>query len=507
MNDALSIQVRKNRIGHMDGLRVQMREHEKWLVPVLFCAAHVPLALLIYQVRSLAYIHAIACLTVGIGCALSGSRHLAKVVYVAAYIAGAEVFWRMTQASVFWEFGKYATATIFLLALVRNGRFKGGLGLFLYFACLLPSAALVLEEVGWDKSRSAFSFNLTGPLVLLVAGWFFSNVSLTRHQLQRMLLFFAAPTLGIAAIAQYVIQASADIRFTSNASNLTTSGGYGPNQVSAALGLGALMLFLFLVVGKHRLPMKMFALAAMIGLAGQCALTFSRGGLYNVIGAIALASIYFIKDSQTRAKFLPVVLISAAIVFLVVLPRLDALTQGTLSERLRNTHTTNRYDIALAQLQLWQEHPILGVGPGQARDYAGQVAHTEVTRLLAEHGIFGGLALLILIALAVRNVQRARQTINKSLAIAMLTWSFLFMANAGMRVVAPSFAFGLSFLILVPAPTRLSRRRLTYQTLPRPSDLEPTNGDTGMSRPSRELAVLRERRPTPRVAPARGELP
>ena len=64
--------------------------------------------------------------------------------------------------------------------------------------------------------------------------------------------------------------------------------------------------------------------------------------------------------------------------------------------------TTGREDIARADLEVWFDNPVLGVGPGVAKEYRAATfgraaaAHTEFTRLLAEHGILGLVALIIL---------------------------------------------------------------------------------------------------------------
>src|SRR5690606_39251572 len=50
-----------------------------------------------------------ALLTVLIGVMIAGSRApLIHVAYVSSYIVGAELFWRMAGANIFWETGKYA---------------------------------------------------------------------------------------------------------------------------------------------------------------------------------------------------------------------------------------------------------------------------------------------------------------------------------------------------------------------------------------------------------------
>jgi O-antigen ligase len=267
----------------------------------------------------------------------------------------------------------------------------------------------------------------------------------------------AAVLVGVAAIALYGISTAIDLTFSKN-SSLATSGGFGPNQVSAALGLGALLALLVILVRKVDLRTRFLVLVAMLYLAVQSALTFSRGGLYNAVGAALFASVYFMRDAQTRARMLMVVPILLLLVNYAVLPQLDNLTEGALSERFKSVDTTNRAEILLAQLDVWREHPFFGVGPGQARSFAGAVAHTEMSRLVAEHGLFGLVALILLLLGGARNLRRARTGSARAVVAASIGWSLLFMLNAGMRLSAPSLLFGLSFLTLLNEEDLVSRK-------------------------------------------------
>src|SRR5215212_5421371 len=80
---------------------------------VVFLIAHIPLAFLLRQSAALATLHALATLGIGLLWACFDRRQ-ERTVYVIAYITGAEVLWRMTDARVFWEFGKYAIVLIAL---------------------------------------------------------------------------------------------------------------------------------------------------------------------------------------------------------------------------------------------------------------------------------------------------------------------------------------------------------------------------------------------------------
>src|SRR5438034_4373883 len=74
---------------------------------IAFLAAHIPLGLLLHSSSLVAALHAVATLGAGMYLALF-DRRLERVACVGGYIIGGEVLWHMTQAPIFWEFGKYA---------------------------------------------------------------------------------------------------------------------------------------------------------------------------------------------------------------------------------------------------------------------------------------------------------------------------------------------------------------------------------------------------------------
>jgi len=354
----------------------------------------------------------------------------------------------MASANVYWEVGKYGLAAIFLVAILRSGRLSGPVLPFVYLLLLVPASLITLGEVGPAGSHDLLSGNLSGPIALMVAAWFFSRVKLSKTELQRLLLALISPVVGVAAYAVFHMQAVAKLTFN-NQSSLATSGGFGPNQVSATLGLGFLFAFLFILLRKTEWKLKIVVFAAMVFMGIQSALTFSRGGLYNAAGAAILATLFLMRDARSRVKLVLV----AGVLFLatnyIILPKLDDFTGGALSTRFQNTQVTGRDHIAMAELEAFKENPILGVGMGQGRKYSGRVAHTEFTRLLAEHGMLGLSAIAILFITGLSNLRRARSLENKAVVVATVAWSFLFMLNAGMRLVAPSFAFGLAFATLL----------------------------------------------------------
>jgi hypothetical protein len=278
------------------------------------------------------------------------------------------------------------------------------------------------------------------------------------------------PIVGIGSIALFATFSSSYLVFTGS-SNFATSGGFGPNQVSSALGLGALLAFLCLLNARGSVALKVLTFGLMVYLAVQSALTFSRGGLYNAAAGASMALFYIIRDARSRFQFVLVAALFFAVVHFILLPRLDAFTEGTLSERFQDVNTTGRDSLLEDDLQVWAENPILGVGPGMAKSYRelrGVAAHTEFSRLVSEHGVLGFAALVLFLAAGVQNLIRAPAPGSKAVVASMVGWSLLYMLNSAMRLVAPAFAFGLAFTTFLPeaqgAPAAAAQRG--YRVLP-----------------------------------------
>ena len=419
-------------------------ERPAGLVILGFILLHIPLALIIQHYPFLSTVHAFTVLGVGLIVCLMGRLDLAAAV--AAYITGAEVLWRMTEASIFWEYGKYATLLICAIGAFRTGVRKISIP-FLYFLLLIPSTIFTAEASSFTTARNELSFNLSGSLALFGCICFFSGRILNKHQFGRILIAIAAPIIGIVTIAIFSTVSASQIYF-SEESNRVTSGGYGPNQVSAMLGLGALALVLFMIFMRASKFFKIMAGVLSAVLLIQSLLTFSRGGSYMALTGIAAAALIVVR----RRHIVPLVvgMIFVAAVFMMwILPWMNSFTGGTLEERYANFGSSGRVDIVRDDLRIFKEHPFLGVGPGMATHYryffhSGAPAHTEFSRMLAEHGILGLGAIVLLIVIAVRNIRSAQQREAKALAVSLLVWSIAFMFINAMRLVAPAFLFGLT---------------------------------------------------------------
>jgi hypothetical protein len=423
--------------------------HSTGFVLVVCVIGHPVLALAMKASSLVATAHALLTLTVGVGLAVF-AKDTRKVAFAAAYITGAEVLWRMTNARVLWESGKYFTILIFILALLRIRRWKDISLPVAFFLLLCVSVPLTVLGESSSRAFDDISFYMSGPLALTICAFYFSQITIDEQFIRRIGWFVIFPILGIATLTALGTLSAGHISF-SDESNFATSGGYGPNQVSAVLGLGGALALMLFVMGK-RIAGRWIILILALGLLTLSALTFSRGGLYNATVMFVLAVVHYMRSAKGRIAVFSAMLIIGLVGGYLIFPRLNAFTGGMLEQRFRDTDPTLRLQIARADVNLWFDNPLFGAGPGLSPVDRVELlgfkiaAHTEYSRILAEHGTAGLLAMLILLLMAIQRYMRASFIEEQAWTAALLAWPILEMTHAAMRIVAISFLFGLAMV-------------------------------------------------------------
>jgi O-antigen ligase len=425
---------------------------------IFFILIHIPLAFAFRWNSTISTLHALGTFALGLWF-LAHDKYPDRLIYVTAYITGAELLWRAMGASVFWEFGKYSVGLLLLLGLLKYRRmFRADKRPLIYFLLLLPSISLLSVF-----DREMIAFNLTGPFLLAVATMFFSTVQLTGDRMKRIFVALLAPIVGLGFMASYLTSLYAETIQFGMASIRETSAGYGPNQVASMLGLGTLVAFLYLFIDRRHWGLRLLILGSLVWLLAQATLTFSRGGVWTGIGAAAIGGFYLIRDRRLRGLSVLVIAVVFGVSYFFVFPALTEFTGDTLSARFRSLDTTGRESIIEDDLRAFAEHPVAGVGPGQSRKYhtfyfGRASAHTEYSRMLAEHGSLGILSMILLIWMAFGKFTMRIPPNRKAYSVAFVTWALLFMTHSAMRLAAPSFLFGLASATLLPEFETADRR-------------------------------------------------
>ena len=425
---------------------------------------------------SVATIHAF----VTVGCGLlwaSSGKPTVRLACLGSYIVGAEILWRMTHAVIFWEIGKYALIGIFFVGsrnapMVKKTNFP-----LAYVALLIPATFLTIASLDVAEMRRQVSFNLSGPLALAFSANYFARMRLDRPALTKILLAYLIPVCAIWTLVVSRIVSTDQIVFTSE-SNSNLSGGFGPNQVSSVLGFGALivlMVGLFGLAAKQRLYRAICLVLAVV-LGAQSALTFSRSGLYLAVASTVLACALAVRDRRRRITLAASGVAVYFIVSMFVVPMLDRYTDGTLSRRFSDAQTTGRADLMKADLLVWRDNLLLGVGPGRANTARTEylpvhtlASHSEITRMLSEHGLLGLAALCWLCWSAARNVMNISRLEIRAIVAATVTFGMLYLFSNAMRIVLCSFLLGLCFADFRNfAPTTSARSTLRRHHTKRP---------------------------------------
>lgn len=419
---------------------------------LLGLGVHIPLALEMNDSRLVATAHAALTVIVAIG-VVAGSKSPTTFLKVAAYVVGAEVLWRQTNAVVPWEISKYVLILLFLGALVRFvGRPQKAGTIYLFLGALLPACAVPLVRLGPFPAIEPISFNIGGLLALGVGVLFLSQMAAPWWAIRPVLWCLAAPVIASATLATTATQ-QLDASDFINESSFAAAGGFGPNQVSAILGLGAMCL-LIIALKERGLVRPVLASVLAMWLLAQGGLTFSRGGVANVAVALVCALPLLLRYRNTAARVLALFLVLGLLSVVVIYPRLDEFTGGALQTRFSNNHEADeRAALARKEYSTFLDNVAFGAGVGESArielDRKAFESHTEYTRLLAEHGLPGLIVIGCLLAMFIQAFRRQKIPWGRTWTVAFAVWALFDMSHAATRIAAPAFAFALATLTLI----------------------------------------------------------
>lgn len=428
---------------------------------IFLIAIHILIGIAIFGNLFLSKIYSIGIFIFSLYFIIKTRNRKDEVLYAAAYIVGSEVFLRMTDGNPNYEFAKYAVMFFLLIGMLYSGISKNAVPYWIFLLLLVPGILVGVYAMDYGTDvRKSIAFNISGSACLGVAALYCFNRVFTIKEINNLLLVMGLPIISCATYLYLYTPKIKDV-LTGTGSNEALSGGFGPNQVATAMGLGMFIFFSRLIFSsRSRLIFGVnLALALYISYRGM--LTFSRGGMITGFLMILILILVIYINSKNKVKVKLNYLISFIGVMMIgVWLYTSYKTDGYIDKRYANQDAagrvkadrfTGRGELAEEEIDMFLGSPFFGVGVGKGTEIRSQkrglnvrfASHNEITRLLAEHGFFGIVALLLLFITPLFLYYDNKENI---FLLCFVTFWLLTINHAAMRTAAPSFIYALSLL-------------------------------------------------------------
>lgn len=382
------------------------------------------------------------------------------------YTGGFELLGRMSKCSPYipYEVGKYSFLMFSLLGVLLSFKISSRSVLGIVVMLLILPAFFI--DISGKVVFLDIVFNIIGLINVALGIVFFSSLNISFSGLIKCLRLLMFPIISILLFAYIRTPDLSEIEFDLMSSTLAT-GGFGSNQVSTVFGLGFMIMTIAWISNiklfKYRWLDGVLSLVFLI----QGLLTFSRGGMVGGLIGIIIYIFYVNRIERHERVMLKIpnikmMVLPAIIVIIAGFIWVDRITLGTLAMRYQGetfatskglrvkdvyTVTSGRAGIVESDIKLWRENILLGTGIGASRyereGYEGIAPHTELTRILAEHGLLG-IVIIILIGYIVSLIVRRRlPNYIKGYVMALLVLSILTTFHSATRTFVTPLIFSI----------------------------------------------------------------
>lgn len=421
--------------------------------------AHIILGIVLYTLGFLSKVYGIVIPILGIMFIMKTQNKNNQVLLASSYIVGCEVLLRMSEGNISHELAKYMVIIYSLMGVYYSGISKKTFIYFLFLLVLLPGIFIGANVLNFETNiRKAILFNILGEITLFFSVLYTFGRKIKFSDFNYILKAIALPLISMLT---YMLIHSPSVKdvVTGTSSNFETSGGFGPNQVSTILGLGMFVFFTLMMFYSKSRREQLLHLGLLMFTSYRGIVTFSRGGVISGVIMILICFFLIYKFSNKKAKLkISAIAIFSFFIGMGVWTYSVMQTDGLIENRYSNQDARGREKedrlggrekIAKTELQMFWENPLLGVGVGKNKEYREEMtgilaaSHNEITRLLAEHGSLGIIALLILIIVPLIASFQNKQ--HLFLFPFYLFWA-LTINHAAMRLAAPAFIYSLTLL-------------------------------------------------------------
>jgi hypothetical protein len=420
---------------------------------------HIGIGLLIFILPFTAKLYGYSIFLLGIYIIIKSQNKNDESLLVAGYVVGSEILLRMTGGNITYEFSKYEVLIFIFMGMFYKGFSKGAVPYWIFLLLLVPGVVMSGFVLNYDSNlKNSIAFNISGPVSLAFTSLYTYRRKVSLERMNNILLCVGLPIISCAVYLSLYTPNVRDV-ITGTDSNFETSGGFGPNQVATFLGLGMFIFFSRIILESKTKILVVINLIIALNISFRGIVTFSRGGMITGFIMIVLLLLFLYYKSNFQGKVKLNYIFGLILVSMVAIWSYTSYQTGGLIEkryanqdaagRAKESQFTGREDVAQNEIKQFLENPIFGVGVGkgvenrQVQTGTFILSHDEITRMLAEHGSFGALGLLILFVTPL--VLYLENKFNMYLLCFVVFW-FLTINHAAMRTAVPSFVYALSLL-------------------------------------------------------------
>ncbi|MCA1966144.1 MAG: O-antigen ligase family protein [Flavobacterium sp.] len=424
-----------------------------------FVIIHLLIGLAVFLVPPISKVYAVTIILVGFRYVILRKNANNEALYVAAYIVGAEVFLRMTQGNFFEQFAKYGVIGVLIIGMMYRGFSKNATLYWIFGLLLIPGVVLSFFTLNFETDiRKAITFNIIGPITLMISAIYCYQRRISFDQIKRIIDMLAYPLIA-TVVYMYLYTPSVKDVVTNTESNFETSGGFGPNQVSTILGLGIFLFFVKIVLISKTAWIRNINILFFVIITFRGIVTFSRGGVIAGLVMIIIVVVLLLFYTKSYVKSKIIMLVVFGLFALSGIWAYSSIqTSGLIDKRYANqdargrekaSKLTGRERLIESEFNMFLDNPIFGIGVGKNKEYRLETtgidaaSHNEITRMLAEHGMFGLFGLIILLITPMVLYLNNKQNI---FVFSFVVFWLLTINHAAMRLAAPAFVYALSLL-------------------------------------------------------------
>ncbi len=157
-----------------------------------------------------------------------------EALMAAAYMAGSEVYFRMTDGVVFYETGKYMVIVFLLIGMFFKGTSSKTVPYWLFILMMVPGILVSAINISYTAEfRKLIAFNLSGPVCLGIVAVYCYYKKIKKSDFERVILMLLLPLIS-NMFYLYLYTPSLKESLINVSANYSATGGYGYDGLSSS---------------------------------------------------------------------------------------------------------------------------------------------------------------------------------------------------------------------------------------------------------------------------------